>query len=50
MPPLERPDKSLAIFDLEKVNLFGNHWSSIFSPHPDLNSSSDQTQHNLPNP
>lgn len=37
-PPLERPDKSLAISDLEKANLFGNHLSSIFSPHPDLNS------------
>lgn len=38
IPPLERPDKSLAISDLEKPNLFGNHLSSIFSPHSDLNS------------
>jgi len=34
--PLERPDKSLAISDLEKSNLFGNHLSLIISPHPDL--------------
>ena len=41
IPPLERPDKSLVISDLEKANLFGNHLSSIFFPYPDLNSSSD---------
>jgi len=40
-PPLERPDKSLAISDLEKANLFVNHLSSIFSLHPDLNFTPD---------
>jgi hypothetical protein len=40
-PPLERPDKSLAISYVEKANLFGNQQSSIFSPHPDLNSTPD---------
>ncbi|KAL5234121.1 hypothetical protein ACI65C_001531 [Semiaphis heraclei] len=43
IPPLERPDKSLAISDLEKANLFGNHLSCIFSPRPDLNSTPDHT-------
>ncbi|KAL4148240.1 hypothetical protein QTP88_002521 [Uroleucon formosanum] len=40
-PPLERPDKSLAISDLEKANLFCDHLSSSFSPHSDLASSPD---------
>jgi hypothetical protein len=40
-PSFEQPDKSLAIFDVEKANLFGNHLSSIYSPHPDLNSTPD---------
>ncbi|KAL4126953.1 hypothetical protein QTP88_011151 [Uroleucon formosanum] len=41
IPPLERPDKSLAISDLEKANLFCDHLSSSFSPHSDLASSPD---------
>ncbi|KAL4121623.1 hypothetical protein QTP88_014097 [Uroleucon formosanum] len=40
-PPLERPDKSLAISDLEKANLFCDQLSSSFSPHSDLASSPD---------
>ncbi|KAL4131520.1 hypothetical protein QTP88_008815 [Uroleucon formosanum] len=43
IPPLERPDKSLAIIDLEKVNLFGAHLFSTFSPYLEVISMPDHT-------
>eukprot|EP00102_Acyrthosiphon_pisum_P014982 XP_008185316.1 PREDICTED: RNA-directed DNA polymerase from mobile element jockey-like [Acyrthosiphon pisum] len=43
IPSLERPDKSLAITDLEKANLFGAHLFSTFSPHPEIIPSPDHT-------
>jgi hypothetical protein len=43
IPPLERSDKSLAITDLEKANLFGTHLFSTFSPHPEVISMRDNT-------
>lgn len=43
IPPLKRPDKSLAITDLEKANRFGARLFSTFSPHPEVISMPDNT-------
>ena len=36
-PPLNDPNGILAVSDNDKANLFGNHLSKIFTPHPNIN-------------
>lgn len=36
IPPITGPNRSMAISDKEKANLFGEHFSNIFKPHTDI--------------
>lgn len=37
IPPLNDPNGVLAVSDIDKANLFGNHLSKIFTPRPNIN-------------
>lgn len=40
--PIKKADGSLALSDLDKANLFGDHLSNVFKPHPDITPSTTQ--------
>jgi len=40
--PIKKLDGTLALSDLDKANLFGQHLSNIFTPHPDIIPSNTQ--------
>jgi hypothetical protein len=44
MLPITGPNRSMAISDDEKANLFGEHFSKIFKPHTDIHPSTEHLE------
>jgi hypothetical protein len=44
IPPITGPNRSMAISDKEKANLFGEHFSNIFKPHTDIYPSTEHLE------
>ncbi|KAL4098379.1 hypothetical protein QTP88_023004 [Uroleucon formosanum] len=44
MPPITGPNRSIAISDGEKANLFGEYFSNIFKPHTDIHPSTEHLE------
>jgi hypothetical protein len=44
LPPITGPNKSMVIFEKEKANLFGEHFSNIFKPHTDIHPSTEHLE------
>lgn len=45
IPPLEKPNGTLALSDLEKANLFSDHLEKIFTPHQEINQNPNHDEH-----
>lgn len=44
IPPITGPNRSIAISDKEKANLFGKHFSNIFKPHTDIHPNTEHLE------